>query len=44
MIQVDQNGQNCILLYGGANQSITKEFVDEVLSHFDNGEYAAFAE
>lgn len=25
VIQVDQNGQNCILLYGGANQSITKE-------------------
>lgn len=38
VIQVDQNGQNCILLYGGANQSITKEFVDEVLSHFDKGD------
>ena len=25
MIQVDKNGQNCILLYGGANRSITRE-------------------
>ena len=38
VIQVDQNGQNCILLYGGANQSITKEFADEVLSHFEKGD------
>ena len=32
VIQVDKDGQNCILLYGGANRSITREFVDEVLS------------
>ena len=24
IIQVDQNGQNCILLYGGANRSVTR--------------------
>lgn len=34
VIQVDNDGQNCILLYGGANRSITREFVDEVLSAF----------
>ncbi|WP_288700771.1 ribokinase [Blautia obeum] len=34
VIQVDKDGQNCILLYGGANRSITREFVDEVLSAF----------
>lgn len=34
IIQVDKNGQNSILLYGGANQEFTKEYVDEVLSHF----------
>ena len=34
IIQVDKDGQNCILLYGGANRSITREFVDEVLSAF----------
>ena len=34
IIQVDESGQNCILLYGGANQCLTEEYVDEVLSHF----------
>ncbi len=38
IIQVDQNGQNSILLYGGANQSITKEDVDQVLAHFEEGD------
>ncbi len=38
IIQVDKNGQNCILLFGGANRSITKEYVDEVLSHFVKGD------
>ncbi len=35
IIQVDKNAQNCILLYGGANRSITKEYVDKVLSVFE---------
>lgn len=39
IIQVDKNGQNCILLYGGSNRSITKDFVDEVLSHFEKGDF-----
>lgn len=34
IIQVDRNAQNSILLFGGANQMLTKEFVDDVLSHF----------
>lgn len=34
IIQVDDKGQNCILLYGGANHCITKEFVDEVMACF----------
>lgn len=38
VIQVDKDGQNCILLYGGANRSITRGFVDEVLSAFDKGD------
>ncbi len=37
IIQVDKNAQNCILLYGGANQCLTEEFVDEVISHFEAG-------
>ena len=36
MIQVDKNGQNSIVLFGGANQMITREFVDEVLQHFSS--------
>lgn len=34
IIQVDKNAQNSILLYGGANQMLTAEFVDEVLEGF----------
>lgn len=39
IIQVNQSGQNCILLYGGANQTITPQQVDETLSHFDAGDF-----
>lgn len=35
IIQIDKHAQNSILLYGGANQCLTKEFVDEVLADFD---------
>ncbi len=35
VIQIDKNAQNSILLYGGANQKLTEEYVDEVLSHFN---------
>lgn len=34
IIQVDEKGQNCILLYGGTNQQIDKEYIDQVLSNF----------
>ena len=34
IIQVDRDGQNCILLYDGANGQITEEFADQVLSRF----------
>ena len=39
IIQNDREGDNCILLYGGANQSITKEHVDRTLSHFQREDY-----
>lgn len=39
IIQVDEKGQNCIILYGGTNLMLTREFVDEVLSHFKEGDY-----
>ncbi len=38
VIQVDEDGQNCILLFGGANRSITREFADEVLDSFEKGD------
>lgn len=39
IIQRDPDGQNCILLYGGTNQQNTRERVDEVLEHFEKGDY-----
>ena len=38
VIQRDRNGQNCILLYGGANSQLTDAFVDEVLAGFGKGD------
>ena len=38
IIQVDKNAQNCILLYGGANQMLTESYVDEVLAGFEKGD------
>ncbi len=38
IIQLDKNGQNSILLYGGSNRKITKEYVDEVLTGFSKGD------
>lgn len=38
IIQVSRSGENCILLHGGANQSIDDGFVQEVLSHFGAGD------
>lgn len=39
IIQVDPQGQNCILLYGGANQQITREQVERTLADFKPGDY-----
>ena len=38
VIQIDKNAQNCILLYGGANQMLTTEYVDQVLANFQAGD------
>ena len=34
IIQVDESGQNCILLYGGTNRMLTKELVDNAFDVF----------
>jgi len=38
IIQVNEHGENCILLFGGANHTVTNAQVDEVLSHFGVGD------
>lgn len=38
IIQVDQQGQNSILLFGGANQAQSKAEIDQILQHFTNGD------
>jgi ribokinase len=39
IIQVDRLGENCIVLYGGANQTVKKQYVDTVLNDFGEGDY-----
>ena len=34
IIQIDKNAQNSIILFGGANQMLTAEYVDSVLADF----------
>ncbi len=34
VIQIDESGQNNIIICGGANRELTKEYIDSVLGHF----------
>ncbi len=38
VIQVDDDGNNSIILYGGANRRITKEMIERTLSRFNPGD------
>ena len=38
IIQLSDDGENAIVLYGGGNRAITKAYVDAVLSHFAAGD------
>ncbi len=38
VIQVEQGGENCILLFGGSNQCVTKEQIAETLEGFCPGD------
>lgn len=38
VIQVDQEGQNAIVLYGGSNQCLTKAYMQETLLAFGRGD------
>lgn len=37
-IQVDRSGQNAIVVYGGANRSVTKDDIREALENFEEGD------
>lgn len=39
VIQVDETGQNNIIICEGSNGCITREYIDEVLEHFSNGDF-----
>jgi len=39
IIQVNNEGENCIVLYGGANQCMTDSYVLQVISQFSEGDY-----
>ena len=39
VIQVVPEGNNCIFLYGGANQCVTEAFIQEVLENFGPGDF-----
>ena len=39
IIQVDKNGQNCIILFGGTNQMQDEARIESVLSNFSEGDY-----
>lgn len=38
IIQVEGNGQNCIMICGGANDDVTKEDIDKAISGFGKGD------
>lgn len=39
LIQVNDEGDNCIVIYGGSNQCVSKEYIDEVLADFAAGDF-----
>ena len=39
VIQVNPDGENCILLYGGSNQCVTEEQIDKTLAQAEAGDW-----
>ncbi|RBP97918.1 ribokinase [Bifidobacterium aemilianum] len=39
IIQKNAKGDNCIILYSGANRAIGKDYVDQVLDHYGPGDW-----
>ncbi|MBQ8894230.1 MAG: ribokinase [Clostridia bacterium] len=42
MIQVNSQGQNCILICGGANASVTEDYMRQVFADFEEGDFVLF--
>ncbi len=40
IIQVDREGQNCIVLYGGTNRALTRELIDNAVAAMEPGDAA----
>ena len=38
VIQIDRDGQNCIIIVPGSNAEITEEYIDEIFSNFSEGD------
>lgn len=39
VIQVNEKGNNCIVIFGGSNQQMSKEYIDQALRQFEEGDY-----
>lgn len=39
VIQVESSGENCILLFGGSNQCITQQQIENTLTGFEQGDF-----
>lgn len=39
IIQVNDEGENAIIIHGGANQTISEEQIDDTLSHFEKDDF-----
>jgi len=38
IIQMNKHGENCIVTFGGANQMMTEDYVDDTISRFSRGD------
>lgn len=38
VIQVNERGENCIIVAAGSNAEVSREYADEVLEHFEQGD------
>lgn len=39
IIQVNPEGENCIIIHGGANQCITEDYINRILGNFSPGDF-----